>query len=156
MAFPGLTVDKSKEVWSPGCLTTILEFFIALWPQLRGRENLEKTDSPLHISLKCLLKIVRAKSQAMLAQATPKFLHLCCHPTQTRPQLTVFGNRQGTSCLHIIQSPKLQPSQIPHICQSNLGLFLSPVAEFLLYSSSPQRKSPRLPPLENRAHHQFH
>lgn len=104
---------------------------------------MKKTDSPLHISLKCLLKTVRATSQAMLTQTTPKSLHLCCHPTAyLRPDHSLQYCKQVGDILPSLSTVTKTPTQpIPHILQSSLGLFLSPVAELLPYSSGPQSES---------------
>lgn len=131
----------------------MLEFFIALWLQLRGRENLEKTDSPLHISLKCLLKIVRATSQAMLAQATPKSLHLCCHPTAyLRPDHSSQYWGQVGDILpshNTVTKTPIQPDST-HPAKAVLAYFYHLWLSSCPTLSGPQRKSPRFLSLENK------
>lgn len=100
-----------------------------------------------HIS-KMPAKDCKSHIPVMVAQTTPKSLHLCCHPTAClRPDHSSQRCRQVGD---ILPSPNSyqnsNPARLCTSCQSSRGLFLSPVAELLPYSSGPQQESPsRLP-----------
>lgn len=152
---PGFTAEKSREVWSQGYLTSA-RILITLWPKLRGRENLEKTYLPLYVSLKCLLKTVRATSQAMQAQNTPKSLHLCCHPTAyLRPDHSSQYCRQVRDILPSPNTVTKTPTQLDstHSAKAVLAYLYH-----LWLSSCPTRvvHRERAQVRRTRARHQFH